>query len=88
MTATLIQILILGYVVIATVVTGVVGLALQYLIEKVFLRHDGTKSEVETLAPFPMVGAGPLAALWVLLPGVRACRARHLPNRVLMGRPL
>ena len=88
MTATPIQIIILGHVVIATVVTGVVVLALQYLIEKVYLRHGGTKAEVETLAPFRMVGDGPLTALLFLLSGVRACRARHLPNRILMGRPL
>ena len=86
MTATLIQTLILGYVLISTVVALADGFTLQYLIEKVVLRHDGTKAEVELLAHFPMVGVA--APLCFLLFGVRACRACHLPNPILMGRSL
>src|SRR4030081_1320073 len=40
---------ILINVIVATVATGVVGLALQQLIERIFLSHHGDKAEVELL---------------------------------------
>ena len=65
-------------VVIATVVTGVVGLALQYLIEKVFLRHDGTKAEVEMLfGQLPLIAAAlALAGGLIIVSGIRDDRRR------------
>ena len=49
-------------VVIATAVTGVVGLALQILIEKIFLK-GGDKAEIEQLfSQLPLIGAALLAA--------------------------
>ncbi|PWU10814.1 MAG: UDP-diphosphatase [Verrucomicrobia bacterium] len=37
------------HVVVATFVTGILGLSLEFLIEKIFLRHHGTAAEVEML---------------------------------------
>ncbi len=37
------------HVLIATFITGIVGLSLEFLIEKIFLRHHGTAAEVEML---------------------------------------
>jgi undecaprenyl-diphosphatase len=49
-------------VVIATFITGIVGLALQLLIEKVFLK-GGAKAEVEVLfSQLPLIGGALLAA--------------------------
>jgi undecaprenyl-diphosphatase len=49
-------------VVIATFITGIVGLALQLLIEKVFLK-GGAKAEVEVLfSKLPLIGGALLAA--------------------------
>ncbi len=48
----------LVHILIATFVTGVVGLFLQFLIEKVFLRHHGTAAEVEMLfGQLPLIAA-------------------------------
>jgi undecaprenyl-diphosphatase len=59
-------------VVIATVITGIVGLALQWLIEKVFLKGNA-KAEVETLfSQLPLIGAALLAAgLLIIYSGIR-----------------
>lgn len=53
-------------VVIATIATGIVGLALQWLIEKVFLR-GGEKAEIEMLfSQLPLIG-GALFAVGLLI---------------------
>jgi undecaprenyl-diphosphatase len=53
-------------VVIATVITGIVGLALQWLIEKIFLK-GGAKAEVEILfSQLPLIG-GALLAVGILI---------------------
>ncbi len=53
-------------VVIATAITGIVGLALQWLIEKIFLK-GGPKAEVESLfSQLPLIG-GALLAVGVLI---------------------
>lgn len=49
-------------VIIATIITGIVGLALQFLIERVFLK-GAEKSEVEVLfSQLPLIGGALLAA--------------------------
>src|ERR1700731_1199068 len=54
-------------VVIATIITGIVGLALQLLIEKIFLKGSA-KAEVEVLfSQLPLIGGGILAAGLLLL---------------------
>ena len=64
-------------VVIATVITGIVGLALQWLIEKVFLKGNA-KAEVETLfSQLPLIGAALLAAgLLIIYSGMREERKK------------
>jgi undecaprenyl-diphosphatase len=59
-------------VVIATIITGFVGLALQWLIEKVFLK-GGAKAEVESLfSQLPLIGAALFAAgLLIIYSGMR-----------------
>jgi undecaprenyl-diphosphatase len=59
-------------VVIATVITGIVGLALQWLIEKVYLK-GGPKAEVESLfSQLPLIGGALLAAgLLIIYSGMR-----------------
>jgi undecaprenyl-diphosphatase len=59
-------------VVIATIITGIVGLALQWLIEKVFLKGNA-KAEVESLfSQLPLIGAALLAAgLLIIYSGMR-----------------
>ena len=65
-------------VVIATIITGIVGLALQLLIEKVFLKGNA-KAEVETLfSQLPLIGAALLAAgLLIIYSGMREERKRR-----------
>jgi len=65
-------------VVIATIITGIVGLALQLLIEKVFLR-DAEKSEVEVLfSQLPLIGGALLAAgLLIIYSGIREEKNRR-----------
>ena len=65
-------------VVIATIITGVVGLALQVLIEKVFLR-GAEKSEVELLfSNLPLIGGALLAAgLLIIYSGIREEKNRR-----------
>jgi len=60
------------HVVIATIITVIVGLALQWLIEKIFLK-GGAKAEVETLfSQLPLIGAALLAAgLLIIYSGLR-----------------
>ena len=59
-------------VVIATIITGIVGLALQMLIEKVFLKGS-EKAEVEVLfSQLPLIGGALLAVgLLIIYSGVR-----------------
>src|SRR6201995_5298532 len=59
-------------VVIATIITGIVGLALQWLIEKVFLK-GGAKAEVESLfSQLPLIGAALLAVgVLIIYSGMR-----------------
>jgi undecaprenyl-diphosphatase len=65
-------------VVIATIITGSVGLALQWLIEKVFLKGNA-KAEVETLfSQLPLIGAALLAAgLLIIYSGMREEKKRR-----------
>jgi len=60
------------HVVIATVITGIVGLALQWVIEKIFLK-GGPKAEVESLfSQLPLIGGALLAAgLLIIYSGMR-----------------
>jgi undecaprenyl-diphosphatase len=63
-------------VVIATIVTGVVGLALQWLIEKIFLR-GAEKAEVEVLfSQLPLIG-GALFAVGLLIIYSGLCQERN-----------
>src|ERR1700693_5125665 len=59
-------------VVIAPIITGVVGLSLQWLIEKVFLK-GGAKAEVESLfSQLPLIGAAIFTAgLLIIHSGMR-----------------
>ena len=53
---------VLGNLVLSTVATVIVGLALQWIIEKIFL-HGGPKAEVETLfAQLPLIASALFAA--------------------------
>jgi undecaprenyl-diphosphatase len=65
-------------VVIATIITGIVGLALQWLIEKVYLKGSG-KAEVEVLfSQLPLVGAALLAAgVLIIYSGTREERGKR-----------
>ena len=64
-------------VVIATIITGIVGLALQLLIEKVFLR-GAEKSDVEVLfSQLPLIGGALLAVgLLIIYSGIHEERNR------------
>jgi undecaprenyl-diphosphatase len=65
-------------VVIATIITGMVGLALQWLIEKIFLK-GGPKAEVEILfSQLPLIGGALLAVgLLIIYSGMREKRSRR-----------
>jgi undecaprenyl-diphosphatase len=65
-------------VVVATVMTGIVGLALQLLIEKIFLK-GGEKAEVESLfSQLPLIGGALLAAgLLIIYSGMREERNKR-----------
>ncbi len=69
---------ILVNVVIATVATGVVGVVLQNLIERIFLSQHGEKAEVEMLfSQLPLVAAALFAAgLLIIYSGIREERHR------------
>ncbi len=60
------------HVVIATIITGIIGLALQWVIEKIFLK-GGPKAEVESLfSQLPLIGGALLAAgLLIIYSGMR-----------------
>lgn len=60
------------HVMIATFVTGVVGLLLQCVIEKIFLRHHGSTAEVEMLfGQLPLVATAlSFAGLLIVVSGV------------------
>jgi len=59
-------------VVIATAITGVIGLGLQFVIEKIFLKN-AEKAEVEQLfSQLPLIGAALLAAgILIIYAGIR-----------------
>jgi undecaprenyl-diphosphatase len=65
-------------VVVATIMTGIVGLALQLLIEKIFLK-GGAKAEVESLfSQLPLIGGALLAAgLLIIYSGMREERNKR-----------
>jgi undecaprenyl-diphosphatase len=69
---------ILINVVVATIATGVVGLALQHLIESFFLSHEGDKAEVELLfSQLPLIAAALfVAGLLIIYSGIREERNR------------
>jgi undecaprenyl-diphosphatase len=65
-------------VVVATIMTGIVGLALQLLIEKIFLK-GGAKAEVESLfSQLPLIGGALLAAgVLIIYSGMREERNKR-----------
>src|SRR5579871_4077305 len=76
---------------VATVVTLVIGLALQWIITKIFL-HGGPKAEVETLfAQLPLIGAALFAAgLLILVAGFfedsrPGSKELDLPSSLIVG---
>ena len=78
---------ILINVIVATIATGVVGLALQFLIEKIFLKQHGGNAEVELLfSQLPLI-AGALFAvgLLVIYSGIRDERKRGTKEIDLPG---
>ena len=64
---------ILVNVIAATIATGVVGLALQFLIEKIFLKQHGSNAEVELLfSQLPLIAAALFAVgLLIIYSGIR-----------------
>jgi undecaprenyl-diphosphatase len=78
---------ILINVIVATIATGVVGLALQFLIEKIFLKQHGGNAEVELLfSQLPLI-AGALFAVGLLIiySGIRDERKRGTKEIDLPG---
>jgi undecaprenyl-diphosphatase len=78
---------ILVNVIVATIATGVVGLALQFLIEKIFLKRHGSNAEVELLfSQLPLI-AGALFAVGLLIiySGIRDERKRGTKEIDLPG---
>jgi undecaprenyl-diphosphatase len=78
---------ILINVIVATVSTGVVGLALQFLIEKILLRNHGTNAEVELLfSQLPLIAAALFGVgLLIIYSGVRDDRQRGTKEIDLPG---
>ena len=78
---------ILINVVVATVATGVVGLALQFLIEKILLRNHGTNAEVELLfSQLPLIAAALFGVgLLIIYSGLRDDRQRGTKEIDLPG---
>jgi undecaprenyl-diphosphatase len=75
----------LRQVVVATACTGVVGLGLKYLIEKLFLPGSGS-SEIESLfGNLPLIAAG-LAAVGVLILVAGCRRSDPAPDSPVTGR--
>lgn len=60
------------YGMIATLATAVVGLSLQFIIEKIFLHHHGTKAEVEMLfGRLPLIAAAlSCAGILIVISGI------------------
>ena len=69
---------ILVNVIAATIATGVVGLALQFLIEKIFRKQHGSNAEVELLfSQLPLIAAALFAVgLLIIYAGIRDERRR------------
>jgi undecaprenyl-diphosphatase len=65
-------------VILATIATGVVGLSLQFLIERIFLSHHGDKAEVELLfSQLPLIAAALFGVgLLIIYAGIREERNR------------
>jgi len=78
---------ILINVIAATIATGVVGLALQYLIERIFLSHHGEKAEVELLfSQLPLIAAALFAVgLLIIYSGIREGRNRGRKDITVAG---
>ena len=78
---------ILVNVIAATIATGVVGLALQFLIEKIFLRQHGSNAEVELLfSQLPLIAAALFAVgLLIIYSGIRDERKRGTKEIDLPG---
>jgi undecaprenyl-diphosphatase len=68
-------------VIAATIATGIVGLVLQFLIEKIFLSHRGDKAEVELLfSQLPLI-AGALFTVGLLIIYSGLCEERDPGNK-------
>src|SRR6476661_8171069 len=69
---------VLVNVIAATIATGVVGLALQFLIERIFLKQHGSNAEVELLfSQLPLIAAALFAVgLLIIYSGIRDERKR------------
>jgi undecaprenyl-diphosphatase len=78
---------ILVNVIAATIATGVVGLALQFLIEKIFLKQHGSNAEVELLfSQLPLIAAALFAVgLLIIYSGIRDERKRGTKEIDLPG---
>jgi undecaprenyl-diphosphatase len=78
---------VLVNVIAATIATGVVGLALQFLIEKIFLRQHGSNAEVELLfSQLPLIAAALFAVgLLIIYSGIRDERKRGTKEIDLPG---
>ena len=78
---------ILLNVIAATIATGVVGLALQFLIEKIFLKQHGSNAEVELLfSQLPLIAAALFAVgLLIIYSGIRDERKRGTKEIDLPG---
>lgn len=78
---------ILVNVIAATIATGVVGLALQFLIEKIFRKQHGSNAEVELLfSQLPLIAAALFAVgLLIIYAGIRDERRRGTKEIDLPG---
>jgi undecaprenyl-diphosphatase len=78
---------VLVNVIAATIATGVVGLALQFLIEKIFLKQHGSNAEVELLfSQLPLIAAALFAVgLLIIYSGIRDERKRGTKEIDLPG---
>jgi undecaprenyl-diphosphatase len=74
-------------VIAATIATGVVGLALQFLIERIFLKQHGSNAEVELLfSQLPLIAAALFAVgLLIIYSGIRDERKRGTKEIDLPG---
>jgi undecaprenyl-diphosphatase len=78
---------VLVNVIAATIATGVVGLALQFLIERIFLKQHGSNAEVELLfSQLPLIAAALFAVgLLIIYSGIRDERKRGTKEIDLPG---